>query len=372
MGWIEKYGHGGDRLTAAAAFGVEPESLLDFSANINPLGPPQGVLERLREAWSALTDYPDPAHRVFRRGLAEKLGVAPEAIVVGNGAAECMALAILALAPKRVGLVYPCFSEYGELARRFGASVNGIFGREERDFKPERSALYRLFAENDLVFLGHPNNPTGITYDRDELEEMASWTKRTGAYLVIDEAFLDFLPEAKQATLLHALDAYPRVILIRSLTKFYAIPGLRLGFAVARPSLASRLKEKQVTWSVNQFALLAGEACLKETAYAQRTRELIARERAYLIRAIRERFRWKVWPGEANFLLIRLPPPLKADDLQWALGRLGIMIRSCATYPGLTAHDFRIAVRTREENDRLLAALAQAAGQTGTGGEERA
>lgn len=358
MAQLEVYGHGGDLHTASEMFRIQPDQLLDFSANINPLGPPSAVIESLQREFASMRHYPDPAHRSFRFALANHLRVDPEWLLIGNGAAECMALAIQSLAPAQVGVIYPCFSEYAQLAEQFGASVMGCFGREP-DFKPDRDDLYQLIQEVDLLFVGHPNNPTGITYSLEELVEIAHWTKESGTYLVIDEAFLDFLLPEKQVTLLTRLDQFPHVILIRSMTKFYAIPGLRLGYAAANPDVIDGMKRKQVTWSVNQFALIAGEACLEQEEYEHQTRELIIRERNFLRDAIENQFGWRVWPGEANFLLVQLPDEITANQLQIAMGKRGIMVRSCAMYPGLGPHHFRIAVKSRAENTRLLAALQQ-------------
>lgn len=357
MGVLETFGHGGDLLTAAQRFDLAPDDFLDYSANINPLGMPESVKQMLLAAIADVTRYPDPGHRLFRQALAARLAVPEEWLLPTNGAAEAMALAILGLAPQTVGVVYPCFSEYAQLAQQFGAQVSGCYGAEENGYKPDRDSLYRLFEESDLLFVGTPNNPTGSIYQPDELREMAEWAQQTKTWLVVDEAFLDFVAKERQYTLASELKRYPRVILMRSMTKMYAIPGLRLGYAIAHPEVIGRMRQKQVSWSVNALALRAGELCLGELEYERQTRALIAEERAYLCAFIRQELGWKVWEGEANFLLLRSPTGKTAEQLQAMLGKKGILIRSCAMYPGLTAHDVRIAVRSRKENERLTAAL---------------
>jgi threonine-phosphate decarboxylase len=358
MGIIERYGHGGDLHTASAVFGVNEAEWLDFSANINPLGPPKRVVEMLQQQMHTIIRYPDPAQRIFRKTLAEKLQVSEEMLLAGNGAAECMALAILGRTPCRVGVINPCFSEYATLAKQFGAEVLTCTAEAENRFWPDDQALYALFQQVDLIFLGHPNNPTGQCATKDQLYKLAEWAMKTRTDLVVDEAFLDFLPSDKQVTLLYELSRYPRVIIVRSMTKLYAIPGLRLGYLVAQPDVVTRMREKQVSWSVNQLALLAGELCLHEEDYVDKTRQLIQIERDFLIAGI-EGFGWQVWPGEANFLLVHLPAKMNAEDLQKKLGQKGVLIRNCAMYPGLSPQDFRIAVRTREENERLVHAMQE-------------
>ena len=366
---LEKFGHGGDLVSAGERYGIAPDDFLDYSANINPLGPPEGVKEVLQRSFLQIVRYPDPAHRAFRHALATRLGLQEEWLLPTNGAAEAMALAILAFEPRTVGLVYPCFSEYAQLSEQFGAKLVSVFGREEDGYKPEQAELYALFQQADMVFVGSPNNPTGICYTPDELRRMAEWTEETGTWLIVDEAFLDFVAEERLFTLAQELSRYPRVILIRSMTKMYAIPGLRLGYAIAVPETIGHMRAKQVCWSVNALALSAGEQCLKEVGYERRTRELIAAERRFLSSFFENRPGWQVWPGEANFLLVRTPPWTDARGLQDALGEKGVLIRSCAMYPGLDARHVRIAVRGREDNLRLVHLLGQLCEERGGGSE---
>lgn len=291
--------------------------------------------------------------------LARRLHVPPESLSIGNGAAESMALLLLGLAPKRVGTVEPCFSEYAELAGKFGAEVNRVYGKASLQWKADVEDILQLMEQVDVLFLGQPNNPNGVQYSEQELCELAEAAGTTGTVLVVDEAFIDFIPLERRISLLPVLDRYPHVILIRSMTKFYAIPGLRLGYAIAHPDYIRRMTAKQVTWSVNGLALLAGEACLRSgQAYERQTQELIAAERNRLLTALAE---WGcgVVPGEANYVLARAPGTWSASAIQQALGQRGILIRSCAMYPGLTTSHFRIAVKDAEANDRLLSVLGE-------------
>lgn len=357
MSIIEKHGHGGDLLTAQKLFGISQDQILDFSANINPFGPPGSAMKAIIDNLHTIVHYPDPVHRRLSTRLAEKLGVLEEQLVIGNGAAECMALVLLALQPKVVGIVYPSFSEYTSLSSTFGAKIEPCFDSIENNFKPEMPDLYRLMDKVDLVFIGQPNNPTGILYTKEELRSIAMHARKTNTYLVIDEAFIDFVPAQESYTILEELNDFPNVIIIRSMTKFYAIPGLRLGYSICSEEVALLLKRKQVTWSVNSLALIAGEACLQESEYEEKTIEFIKSERAYLKEKLETEFHFTVLPGTANFLLVRLPASMTANELQSKMGKHGIMIRSCSMYPGLSEQDFRIAVRTRKENNQFLEVL---------------
>lgn len=357
MSTLEKHGHGGDILTAQNLFGIPQDQFLDFSANINPFGPPERAMEAIREYLHTIVSYPDPVHRRLSTKLAEKLGISKEQLVIGNGAAECMSLVLLALQPKVVGIVYPSFSEYTTLSSTFGAMIKSCIGSIENNFKPEIFDLSQLMDEVDLVFIGQPNNPTGILYTKEELRSLAMHARNTNTYLVIDEAFIDFVPSQENFTILDELNHFPNVIIIRSMTKFYAIPGLRLGYSICSEEVAILLKRKQVTWSVNSLALIAGEACLRESEYDKKTIEFIESERAYLKDRLEKEFNFTILPGTANFLLVRLPSSMMANDLQSKMGQQGIMIRSCSMYPGLSEQDFRIAVRSRKENNQFLEVL---------------
>ncbi|MBP2114185.1 threonine-phosphate decarboxylase CobD [Paenibacillus silagei] len=356
---LEKYGHGGDLLTAAELYGDSGSGFLDFSANINPLGPPPGVLALLRDAVSAITAYPDPGHRRLKSLLAEDLGLGTDWITVANGAAESMALLLLAVAPRRVGIVEPCFSEYRQLAEQFGAEVLSVQGTSRTDYRAAVDSISGLLEQVDLLFLGQPNNPNGVQYPLDALRQLAQQAETCGTVLAVDEAFIDFIPEADRQSLLPELGAYRHTVLVRSMTKFFAIPGLRLGFTAAHPALAAAMSGKQVTWSVNGLALLAGEACLRcGDGYGQETRALIAAERQRLREGLLE-LGCGVPPGEANFLLLRLPAPWSAQEMQQRLGGCGILVRSCAMYPGLEAGHIRVAVKGRVDNDRLLRQMGE-------------
>ncbi|MFC9707165.1 threonine-phosphate decarboxylase CobD [Paenibacillus sp. NPDC056933] len=367
---IEVFGHGGDVETAAARFGGNAADFLDFSANINPLGPPREVLEALEQGLHMVLRYPDPGHRAFKRLLSNRLGLTPDHISVGNGAAESMALILLGIAPRRVGTVEPGFSEYSALSKQFGAEVHHVQGREELDWRAEPEDIEKLMERVDLLFLGQPNNPNGVQYPVDILQRLARKAEATGTILVVDEAFIDFIPDSQRQSLAPSLKEYPQVIIIRSMTKFYAIPGLRLGYALGRPELIHAMTEKQVTWSVNGLALIAGEACLRSgKSFEQETMVLVTHEQKRLTEGLKA-LGCKVTPGEANFILAALPEPWTSASMQAALGERGILIRSCSMYPGLGERHVRFAIKDAEANGRLLGTMGDIIGlKTSTGSE---
>ncbi|WP_157729614.1 threonine-phosphate decarboxylase CobD [Tumebacillus algifaecis] len=331
--------HGGNLQAAAERYGVAREKLLDFSANINPLGPPKSVLQAIVNGGESVRHYPDPEATELYRALAQKTGLSSSQLLVGNGAAELLFAIFHALRPQRVGLLQPCFSEYAEAAK---AELLTVMARAEKDFLPELSELLDVCAQVDVFVIASPNNPNGRLVPLDWLAQMADVLAMRGAYLVIDEAFLDFLPE--QSSLMRE-----HVILLRSLTKFYSIPGLRLGYLVATPALRERIAQELPPWSVNTLAQEAGVAGLQDEEYAERTFAWLNRERPFLEQGLRE-LGFTVYSGTVNFILFQT----ELTDLTERLGERGILIRDCADYPGLGAGFYRVAVRTRAENLLLL------------------
>lgn len=359
MPLIEIYGHGGDVETAARRYGKNAADFLDYSANINPLGPPEEVKEALKQGWKEIIRYPDPGHRALKRRLSDHLKLGEEHILVGNGAAECMALLLMALSPETVGTIEPGFSEYRSLALQFGAKVDSVYGHQGDGYRADVNDIAALMERVQVLFIGQPNNPNGVQYSLQDLVTLAKKAHLTKTRLVIDEAFIDFIPEEERNSLGPLLTKYPEVIIIRSMTKFYAIPGLRLGYALASPDLIRSMIQKQVTWSVNGLALLAGEACLQaNSSYEQHTISLIKAERKRLADGLRK-YGFTVYPGEANYLLAETRAPWTAGTLQEAMGRQGILIRSCAMYPGLNEYAFRIAVKGAEQNIHFLETFGQ-------------
>lgn len=365
MAALERYGHGGDRLTAAERFGGSPEEFLDFSSNIHPLGPPSKVIEALSEALKsgkpeALVHYPDPMSRRLRDKLAKRISVSPEQILIANGAAELIDLAVQVFRPRRVGVVHPCFSEYERAARIHGCSLVSVRAREENHFVPTEEELSSLIMRSDLVFLGYPNNPTGLLPPKPVLERMAQEAARFGTILVLDEAFIDFVRDGEERSLIDCLSSCPTTLIFRSMTKFYALPGLRLGYAVAGRDRIERLFDSKIPWSVNALAQIAGEAALEDEAYQRQAENWGTAEREELACGLHQIGVADVFPSETNFLLLRLCAAKGRGASGWLqeqMGRQGILIRDASTFPGLDDRYVRVAVRTRRENECLIAAF---------------
>jgi threonine-phosphate decarboxylase len=363
---IERFGHGGDLATAQAMFSIEENAWLDFSSNIYPYGPPSSVLDVLNQALRepgvpVLSRYPDPDARVLRRMIAQFHEMDDEGVIVGNGAAELIDLLVQALSPQKVGVIQPAFAEYADSATKRGIPVHSIHTCWEEGFLPEPSAVEALMKEVDALFVGTPNNPTGHLLPAGLMEQMAAWAKRWQTWLIVDEAFLDFVADGEERSALRLIAAHPQVIVLRSLTKFFALPGLRLGYAVAAPEVAARLRLMRTPWNVNGLAQIAGEEVMRREvhrAHALAVRRWLEPERARMVGELAQFSKMAFFPSEANYLLGRVNGgKMDARQLQHACASQGVLIRSCANYPALGDDYFRIAIKRPEENDRLLTVL---------------
>jgi threonine-phosphate decarboxylase len=339
-GWAEHPGgrhHGAHGGAVSRSLGVSERDLLDFSQNVNPLGAPARVLEAAQRAlYEEAGRYPDAGYPRLRGALATYLGVPPGNVVPTNGGAAGRAL-----------ILEPTFSEYAAAARAAGLEpVRRVARRAEDGFRLDRAALENLEGVA-LVFLCNPNNPTGNALSRAEVLEVADRVRERSAVLVVDEAFADFAPGTGVAA-----EVGEGLYVARSFTKFFAIPGLRLGCLVCER--AGRVQELQPSWPVNAVAAAAGIAAVGDQDFIDASLAGVARLRERLFESLDALPGLTPFPGAANFLLVRGPVGLPER-----LARRGVLVRGCEPFPGLGPGYFRVAVRGAAENERLVAAIRE-------------
>jgi threonine-phosphate decarboxylase len=349
--------HGGNIYAAARLTGAAPESLLDFSANINPLGMPPAVPAAVQGALASAVHYPDAAAAALKAAIGRRYGVPEELIICGNGAAELLYILCHMRRPGRVLLAAPTFSEYERAARAAGAAVDRFPLDPAAGFALDPAAFAARLPGADIAFLCNPNNPTGRLEPRPAIEAILAAAARHSALVVVDESFLDFLPDAADHTCRPLLAAYPNLIILQSLTKFYAIPGLRLGFLLASPAIGAILDAGKDPWNVNTLAQAAGVAALGDDAYRAASVAAVAAARQEFARGLSALPGVTVFPACANFLLLRLPAGRAAPVLRQAMLSQGILIRDCSNYPGLSAAYIRLAVKLPGQNGLVLGAL---------------
>lgn len=346
------YLHGGDIRGAAKESGRSREEFLDFSANINPLGMPSGVREAVIESLETSLHYPDPFCRDLRGALSKKLGQPEDFILCGNGGADLIYRLVYALRPGRALVTAPAFAEYEEAMNQVGTAIDFFPLGDTLEITEDYVA--QLSPEHEIAFLCNPNNPTGLLTPRSVVKKLLDKAKALGVRVCLDECFLDFVKNEEAYTLIPWLSEYPNLVILKSFTKMYAIPGLRLGYVLsADPDLLNRMRLAGQPWSVSEPAQTAGMAALQASGFRERTIELIDRERAFLKKAL-ENMGLLVWDGRANYLCFRAPGDRTlADRLQAE----GILLRRCANYHGLGPDVYRTAVRGHEENEKLLESL---------------
>ncbi len=350
-------GHGGNLTYLASVSGLPAESILDFSANINPLGPPEWLRSVVSAALSSVVHYPDPACTKLVAAVSGRYHVEPGNVIVGNGSTEILHLIPRALSLGRAIIPIPCYSDYLSSAVHAGMQIHTIRLDEGEQFRFDFHQLEANLQGNDLVFLCTPNNPTGMLYDAKALRRVA--LDNSSTLFVVDEAFGDFVEGMDSLS----VDRPENVIVLLSLTKIYAIPGLRLGCAVADPAIVQRGLKLLLPWSVNTVAQAVGEAALLDTDYVERSRRFVREQRESLEAELKSVSGLTVYPGTANFLLVRIDR--KGWDSKLLAKRLlqdGIAIRVCENFQGLDKRFFRVAVRTSVDNLHLCDSLKKAFG----------
>ena len=352
--------HGGNLAWAAVLAGCPPSFILDFSASINPLGPPRSAIASIQAHLTALAAYPDPDYDLLRTALSQAHQIPPDWILPGNGSAELLTWAGWELSKlEQTVLVTPAFGDYWRALKTFEAQVLKYplaylgLGIAPRDFRLDIGNLTSLIPSRSGLLLNNPHNPTGQLFSRETilpyLEQFA--------LVVVDEAFMDFLPLSEQQSLISVVQDYPNLVVLRSLTKFYSLPGLRLGYAIAHPDRLQRWQQWRDPWPVNALASAAGIAVLQDTVFQQQTWNWLSAAKPQLFEGLKTLPGLQPYPSAANFLLVESAQPssqVQANLLQHSR----ILIRDCLSFPELGDRYFRVAVRSREENQRLLEGLS--------------
>jgi threonine-phosphate decarboxylase len=347
--------HGGQLRHLADRFGIPESELLDFSANINPDGPPIEVLPGLRAALddtSTLMSYPDMNEAELRRSLAHYVGVPSGSIAVANGFVPLLDAALRALPVQKCLVPVPAFVEYRRTLERSRVEMIPRILNSDSDFNCEASDLFA--GSCDAILLANPQNPSGVLFSRDKICRIVSLAAERNISVFVDEAFIDYSPEASFAL---EVDRFPNLIVFRSVTKFFGMAGLRVAYAVAHPDAGERVRESIPPWSVTTLASLAVGLAVRDETYRRRTILSNSERRGRMQTAI-QTLGIYVYPSAANFLLLRLPGSVDCGQLWERLIREHhIVLRHCSNYEGLGSGHLRAAVRTDRENDRLINAL---------------
>ena len=352
--------HGSDLEKIEQHYNIPKESIVSFSANVNPLGISPQLRQTLAERLDVITGYPDREYASLRRCIAEYVHSDPENILVGNGSTELISLFIQIEHPKKALILGPTYSEYEREVFLGGGATHYDPLKEEDDFRLNLSDFTSHLNESiDLLVICNPNNPTSSSITREEMRQILDLCKQYDIFVMTDETYVEFAENVDDITSVPLTHYYNNIIILRSTAKFFAAPGLRLGYAVTgNRDLIKSINTRKNPWTINSLAVIAGELMFSDVSYMQATRTLIAKEREAVYHFLQEQPDFKPYPPSANFILAKiLRPDLTSQDLFERAIRKGMMIRDCSTFPFLNQKYIRFCFMLPEDNRRLMQCL---------------
>ena len=343
-------GHGGNIYDIANKLGCAPSKIIDMSSNVNPLGPPAGLLNFLKENLNVITALPEVDANLLVHSFAGHCGVDPALVLAGNGSTQFIYSIPLALATKRALIIGPTYADYADACRMHTIPYEYFIARESQEFKAEINLIKKQVKGSDTVFICNPNNPTGAFYTAAEMESLCKTFPDT--YFVIDESYLPFVTSGDHESMIGS--SLPNVIILNSMSKIFRISGLRIGFIIAAKNIIQRLTRYSLPWSVNSLAQLAVYYLMEHkaevNAFIDRTRELIEREKKGFTDKLRNAAGIKLFDSTTSFMLAKLVNGHTAEEICQALLDERILIRNYSNFEGLSNRFIRISLKNSETN----------------------
>ena len=349
--------HGSDLEKIEAAYGIKKEDIISFSANVNPLGISYRLREELSSHIDAITAYPDREYTSLRKCIAEYAHTDYRNILTGNGSTELISLVIQILKPSETLIAGPSYSEYEHEISLYNGCSHYFQLKEYDDFNLNLDALAKeLTSKTDLFIICNPNNPTSSQIDRPAMRKILDICKDKGIFVMVDETYVEFSEDYENITSIPLTGHYSNIIVLRGISKFFAAPGLRLGYAVCgNQNLLKEINSRKNPWTINSLAAIAGEIMFNDTEYIQKTNELVSSERKRICGILEKVPEIKYYKPNANFILLRiLKDNITSGDLFDAAIKKGLMIRDCSTFPFLGNKFIRFCFMNPEDNDKLL------------------
>ena len=351
---------------AALKYRVNNNRIIDFSANINPLGLSPRVKKALISGIDTALHYPDPYCEGLKKKLASSLGVGEKNILIGNGSCDLIYLIPRVLTPQKVLIPVPTFAEYEYAVDVSKGMCKFLFLEEAEGFSVNPEYIIDNIKKMEMVFICNPQNPIGNVMKKEELISVVSQCEKRGVKVIVDEAFIDFVQGYDYLSLVKDAVSRENLLVLRSLTKFFGIPGLRVGYLVGEEGLITEISSGQAPWMVNTLGQIAAEEALEDLEYIERSRIYVCEEREYLFSELKRITGIDPFPSAVNFIFCKLTlDEIDSILLDEKLGRRGVLIRDCSTFRGLDRRFIRLAVRKREENIRLISILQEVLGTEG-------
>ena len=354
--------HGSDLEKIESIYGIKKEDIISFSANVNPLGVSPLLRTTLSAQIDAITSYPDREYTSLRKCIAEYCHTDYENIIVGNGSTELISLFIQIEHPKKALVIGPTYSEYEREISLGGGTTLYYPLKEEDDFELNvEDFLTHLNESLDLLVICNPNNPTSSCITRKNMRRILDACKQYDIYVMVDETYVEFADNMEEIDSIPLTNYYNNIVILRGTSKFFAAPGLRLGYAITgNRDLIKAINTRKNPWTINSLAVVAGETMFKDTAYIEQTRQLIASERSRCYQALQTSPDYKVYKPSGNFMLAKITKDeWTSESLFDKAIRQGMMIRDCSTFPFLDNKYIRFCFMKPEDNTRLLKCLLE-------------
>lgn len=354
--------HGSDLEKIESIYHIKREDIISFSANVNPLGISYHLKNTLANQLDAITSYPDREYTQLRRCIAGYADSQMENIIVGNGSTELISLFIQTQHPKKAMILGPTYSEYEREITLGGGTANYYPLRESDGFRLDADDFCRHLNDSiDLLVLCNPNNPTSTSINRDEMRLILDTCLQYGIFVMVDETYVEFAPKEARVTAVPLTNYYNNLIILRGTSKFFAAPGLRLGYAVTgNQDVCKAINTRKNPWTINSLAEIAGRLMFCDHEYVLKTQQLISSERTRLFQELSSWDTVKVYRPSANFMLLQiLKDNVTSDELFDHCIRKCMMIRDCSTFPFLNDKYIRFCIMHPEQNDRLLDAFRE-------------
>lgn len=351
--------HGADINSAAELYGLEADKIIDFSSNINPF-----IVDSMDKIVAAgvgsLQKYPDIKYRRLRKNISDYLGVDDSQVIPGNGATEIIYLLMRNLRG-RLAIINPTFSEYRKGAELAGLSVVDFVMDWKKDFKLDLDEIYRRKDEFDSIFICNPNNPDGSVR---EIKKLLEFAEKEGKLLIVDETFIEFADSEKDRSLVNMVEKSKNLFIIRAVTKFFGIPGIRLGYGISsNRELLQKMYDEKEPWTINSFADSASDFIFKEEEYIRKSKEYFSKERVCMINEINKIDGIKAFNSDANFILVRFENRNVLDVKENLLKRAGLLIRDASNFIGLDSSFARVAIKNHEQNTVFVDAIRSVLGE---------
>lgn len=345
--------HGVNLFEISKEYGFSMDEVVDFSSNINPFGMSELAKENIIKNIDKFSTYPDPEYRSLKEAISSYVGVGDENILIGSGTSEIISNYISYINPKRALLISPCYSEYENELKKLGSEIFYYNLKEEMDFKIDILEIVNIIEGNgiELFIFANPNNPTGTILTREEVEYIL---KNTGINIFVDETYVEF-SDTDVYSSKDLVEKYEKILVARSSSKFFATPGIRLGYALSKDEkLKDYFFKKCLIWGVNIAAELCGLSMFKDSEYEKKVHAFIKRERGYALEFLKKLDGIKVFESKGNFILCKILDGRNASDLYRFLAKDKMIIRDCTSFKNLSEKFFRFCLLGEEDNRKLL------------------